>query len=167
MGWFDFQVEQSSIQLQFATQQDAKAIGIMSRILIEEGLTWSWTPEKVARHIQNPNSLVVIAKNYGEILGFAILECFQARAHLSLLAISIPYQRMGIGKHLIAFLEQCVWFSGITLISLEVRKKNHCARKFYHSLEYDEVRNIPKYYGGRETAIQLIHHLKIPSPTWT
>ena len=52
---------QSSVTMRPATVADAKAIAHLSRDLIETGLGWSWTPERVTRAIQDRNTLTVIA----------------------------------------------------------------------------------------------------------
>src|SRR5258705_6236724 len=45
-----------------ARASDAREIAEMSRDLIEEGLTWSWTPARVQHFIMGAESSVVVAR---------------------------------------------------------------------------------------------------------
>jgi len=48
--------------LALARASDAREIAEMSRDLIEEGLTWSWTPARVQHFIMGAESSVVVAR---------------------------------------------------------------------------------------------------------
>ncbi len=151
------------MRLELATLKDAKAIGIMSRDLIEHGLGWAWTPFRVAKHILHTNSLVIIARAEKNICGFAILQLTEKVANLSLLAIDPNFQRKGIGRDLVRFVEQSVAIAGISSIFLEVREINESALAFYQALGYCEIKRIPHYYRGQETAIRMVYQLKVPT----
>ncbi|MGH8488515.1 MAG: hypothetical protein ACREXS_06540 [Gammaproteobacteria bacterium] len=58
----------------------------MSRDLVEVGVGWSWTPERVRRSIQCPDTVVLRAHDGPRMRGFAIMEFLEEEAHLSLLA---------------------------------------------------------------------------------
>jgi len=45
-----------------ARSMDAREIAEMSRDLIEQGLTWSWTPARVQHFISGAESSVVVAR---------------------------------------------------------------------------------------------------------
>lgn len=145
------------VKLELAKRSDAKTIACMSRDMIEDGLGWVWTPERVRRHIRNPNVMVLVARKGQRLLGFGIMQFSKGQAHLNLLAVRLDYQRAGIGRELMTMLERCAELSGASTILLEVRLKNSQARAFYHSLGYTEISRIPHYYRGKEDAIRMAY----------
>jgi ribosomal-protein-alanine N-acetyltransferase len=132
----------------------------MSRDLIEAGLGWSWTPDKIVRQIRCRDTLVLVAHQKGRLLGFASMGFAQEDAHLNLLCVVQPHQRCGIGRRLIKLLEDTAMVAGIACIHLEVRASNHEARHFYHTLGYETVKQLPRYYRGQESAIRMVHNLR-------
>jgi len=146
----------SNICMRLARTADAATIAVMSRELIESGLGWSWTPERVTRNINDRETLTIIAADSGRIAGFALAQFSDEYVHLSLLAVSMDYQRRGIGRRLIKWIEESALVAGISTIHLEVRATNQAARKFYRALGFREIALMPFYYRGREAAVRLI-----------
>jgi len=109
------------VELGLARLSDAKRIATMSRELIEHGLGWSWTPDRVANHIRGPDTVVLAAKALGGLVGFAIMYFGEEDAHLNLLAVSPLHRRTGIGRRLMRWLERSAGFAGICAIHVEVR----------------------------------------------
>jgi ribosomal-protein-alanine N-acetyltransferase len=136
----------------------------MSRDLVEHGLPWSWDGERVAKHVRCPDSVVLTAQVERQLIGFAIMHFRDESAHLHLLAIESGYQRLGIGRRLIEWLEENGRVAGTFIVSLEVRAKNQGARAFYRRLGYTELVCIPGYYSGREAAIRMSRDLRCRSP---
>jgi len=149
--------------LELARLSDAPVIAAMSSRLIEAGLTPSWPPERVARHIRNPDSLVLTARHSGRILGFAIMQYGDAAAHLNLLAVETASHRHGIGRALLGWLEETAVVAGTFLIQLEVRASNPAARAFYESRGYRETGRVVGYYQRLEDAIQMERNLAVPA----
>jgi ribosomal-protein-alanine N-acetyltransferase len=144
-----------------ANPGDAYEIAVMSRYLIEVGLRgWTWPPERVAKSIKarDTNVLVVDVKNTR--VGFAIMDFGATTAHLSLLAVKPTHQRCGIGRKLMAWLEEAALTAGITTVSLELRSNNFAARTFYRMLGYKELAYIPGYYRGVETAVKMARDIR-------
>ncbi len=139
---------------------DATWIATLSRTLIENGIGWTWRPSRVARHILRPNSAVITARTEAFIAGFAIMRFFDDYAHLDLLAVDRPYQRLGIGRRLIEWLENTARTGGCLVVHLEVRENNLHAQAFYRALGYMELVRIPGYYQRRETAVRLFRYLR-------
>ncbi|MBF0276375.1 MAG: GNAT family N-acetyltransferase [SAR324 cluster bacterium] len=150
------------IRLELGKPKDAKTIGLMSRDLIENGLGWTWTPLRVAKHIFNPNSLVVVARSKKTVCGFVILQFTEKTANMSLLAVDPSFQRKGIGSDLVRFVEQSANAAGLASIFLEVREINKGALIFYRSHGYRQINLLPRYYRNRETAIRMVYQLKVP-----
>jgi ribosomal-protein-alanine acetyltransferase len=153
-------VGHQAVEFKLARLSDAQRIALMSRDLVESGLPWSWTPRRVALHIREQESNVLTAWTGGQLVGFAIMQFFDEHAHLNLLAVDPAHRRLGIGRQLIEWLEATARVGGIIWINLEVRAGNTSAQEFYRRLGYREVRRIPGYYSGRETAVGMTHDLR-------
>lgn len=152
--------QDQAVELKLARLRDAQQIARMSRDLVEQGLPWSWTAPRVVAHIRGQESNVLTAWVGGHLVGFAVMQFYDEHAHLNLLAVDPQYRRFGIGRKLIVWLEETARVGGIFTINLEVRANNSGARTFYRTLGYQEVRVIPGYYSGRETAIRMTHDLR-------
>lgn len=146
-----------------ATASDAGAISSMSARLIEAGLPQSWTVWRVTNYIRNKNSVVLAARSGGLLAGFAIMNFKDSEAHLNLLAVEPDYQRNGIGRSLLRWLEETAVVAGTFLISLEVRADNDDALGFYSDLGYQETGLIPRYYDDRYDAALLARDLRVDS----
>jgi len=142
--------------IRLATEADAQSIAVMSRCLIELGLRgWSWNPPRVARAIRSRDTCVVVAEVEHQAAGFAIAEFSDTRMHVSLLAVEAAQQRKGIGRTLMAWLEQSALTAGISTVQLELRANNPGAKFFYQALGFDFVGKVPGYYRGEETAFKM------------
>ncbi len=127
----------------------------MSRELIETGLGWSWTPVRVGRNIRDRETLSIVACAGDKVIGFAICQFASQHAHLSLLAVRQDYQRVGVGRQLVRWIEESALTAGITAMQLEVRAANEGARRFYRCLGFSEVALMPFYYRGKEAGVRL------------
>ena len=146
----------SATVYRLAVPADAYEIAVMSRYLIEVGLRgWTWPPERVGKAIRARDTNVVVADVKQHLVGFAIMDFGDTAAHLSLLAVKPTHQRCGIGRRLVAWLEDAALVAGITSVSLELRSNNFPARTFYRMLGYKELAYIPGYYRGVETAVKM------------
>ncbi len=157
------------ITLRPAHSDDGPAIAAMSHELIETGLGWSWTPQRVARAIAHRDVLSVIAIDQGRLVAFAIMQFSGDAAHLALLAVRSTHQRRGIGRRLLGWLTESCYAAGVATVHLELRVTNHAARRFYRALGFSETAFIPGYYRGRETGLRMMHVLREPNaplPEW-
>ena len=149
----------SPSSIRFATRADALAIAEMSRDLIEHGLEWSWTKERVRRCLRHPDTNVVVAIRDADRAGFGIMKYGDEEAHLLLLAVRPAHGRRGVGRALVEWLEASARVAGIVRISLEARFSNVDARNFYARLGYSQAELLPGYYGGRETSVRMAKEL--------
>jgi len=159
-----------NITLRPGRPDDATRIAAMSRDLIETGLGWSWGPDRVARSIANKDTSTLLACERERVVAFAIMYFGEEHAHLNLLAVRQSHQRLGIGKHMIAWLVESAHAAGIATIHLELRAANYTARSFYRSLGFTESAYIPGYYRGREMALRMVRVLRkpgVPLPAWS
>ena len=144
-----------------ACPADAYEIAVMSRYLIEVGLRgWSWPPERVVKAIRARDTNVLAAEVRGHLVGFAIMDFGDTAAHLSLFAVKPSHQRCGIGRQLMAWLEEAALTAGITTINLELRVNNFAARTFDGMGGYKETSYIPGYYRGVETAVKMVRDIR-------
>lgn len=132
---------------------EAARIASLSRLHVEHGLRWRWTPDRVKRSISDRETVVLLATLQGEIVGFAIMKFGDLEAHLHLLAVAPKQRRLGIGRAMIAWLEKSCHTAGMQHIRLEVRAGNEPARAFYERLGYRKLGHIRAYYDRRETAL--------------
>ncbi len=142
-----------------ARLDEAAEIAFMSRDMIEQGLAWRWTPRRVAGSIKAADVNVLIARGGQRLAGFAIMRYEEDNAHLDLLAVAPQCRRTGVGKALVRWLEECAVVAGIFNVTLELRAGNQGARRFYASLGYRPVAEVPGYYQGREAALRMQHDL--------
>lgn len=158
-------MSEAQITLRLGKPADAYEIATMSRCLIEVGLRgWSWHPERVVKAIRARNTTVVVAAVGDKLVGFAIMEFADTKAHLSLLAVKPTHQRCNIGRQLMAWLEESALTAGIATISLELRANNFGGRSFYHALGFREATYIAGYYQGTETALRMARDIRRQIP---
>jgi ribosomal-protein-alanine N-acetyltransferase len=145
--------------LGLARPADAREIAVMSRDLIEQGLTWSWIPARVQHFISGPESQVIVARRERRIAAFAIMHFGDEVAHLNLLAVAPEHRRQGLGRQLMSWLTTTAIEAGIFRINLELRTNNEGARTFYESLGFDQLGIVQGYYQGREAALRMSRRL--------
>src|SRR6202035_2020299 len=146
--------------LALARASDAREIAEMSRDLMEEGLTWSWTPARVQHFIMGAESSVVVARRARSgggrcLAAFAIMHFGDEIAHLNLLAVAPDHRRQGLGRQLMGWLTATAIEAGVFRINLELRTQNDSARIFYECLGFDQMGIVQGYYQGREAALRM------------
>lgn len=153
----------SDLTLRLARPAEATKIAAMSRDLIEYGLDWRWTPRRIAASIRAPNANVLLACVAERVAGFAIMRYADDDAHLDLLAVAPGYRRLGIGRKLLEWLEECARIGGTFNIALEVRVNNLGAQRFYRRMGYRALLRLPGYYQGVEAALRMSRDLSSQS----
>lgn len=155
-----------TLEIARARPADVPVIADMSRRLVEVGLPWTWTPARIARHLHHPESLVLTARGSGgatnSLAGFAIAHFGDDIVHLNLLAVDSRWQRRGLGRRLVEWLEQSAVTAGTFSLCLEVRARNPVALLFYRQLGFVETGRVPRYYSGREDALRFSKDLRDP-----
>jgi ribosomal-protein-alanine N-acetyltransferase len=149
-------------RLRLADQSDAPTLAAMSRDLIEVGLGWQYRTRRIAQLIADVDAIAVVATDIERTLGFAIMTLGDERAHLVLLAVRPSHHRLGLARHLSAWLVESATVAGIATIHVELRVDNKAAYAFYNAIGFAETLRTPGYYRGRETAISMIRMLRVP-----
>jgi [ribosomal protein S18]-alanine N-acetyltransferase len=155
--------------LGLARVTDSREIAEMSRDLVEQGLTWAWTPARVQHFISGADSSVVVARcerrgdsrreDARTIAAFAIMHFGDEVAHLNLLAVAPEHRRQGLGRQLMDWLSATAIEAGVFRINLELRSKNEEARAFYENLGFEQLGVVQGYYQGREAALRMSRRL--------
>ena len=162
-------MNEKAITIRIADAGDARQIALMSRDLVETGLGWKYDPARILRALRSRDTLTVAACERGGIVGFAIMEFGDERAHLVLLAVRPLHRRLGIGRRMLEWLVESALTAGIASIHLELRAGNEAARGFYRAMGFSETMLVPGYYQGRESALRMLRVLRAtgePAYTW-
>jgi len=149
-----------TLVLRTAHRSEASVLATMSRMHVEHGLHWRWTPERVRRHIEAADSVVLVASVGGNLVGCAIMKFGEVTAHLYLLVVQPKARNNGIGRALLGWLETSCRTAGIRNVRLELRATNNTARRFYEALGYASVSRVEQYYDQRETALVMAKSLE-------
>lgn len=150
----------AAITLRPAVPRDAHAIAQMSRDYVEHGLGWKYDPVRVQAAIRRRDVTVLTALERGIVVGFAMMEFGDERAHLVLLAVRPTHRRRGIGRRMFEWLLKSAVTAGIESVHLELRVRNVAAQRFYRALGFSETIVVPRYYGAGEAALRMIRVLR-------
>ena len=148
----------ADVEIQLAVPADAAEIAQLSRVSIEHGLMWRWTPRRVLACQDDASTNVVVTRELRSLAGFGIMGYGDDRGHLLLLAVTSPKRRSGIGSALLCWLESSALTAGIGVIQVEVRSSNTDAQSFYRNNGYAEVARLANYYQGVESAVRMEKH---------
>lgn len=156
---------QVDARIALARPSDARAIALLSREVIEGGLSWRWTPGRVLRSLADANTNVIVARAAATapLAGFAIMKYGEQEAHLLLLAVLPARRRQGVGRALLDWLETTARTAGTGVIRLETRASNAAARAFYRARGYTEIDRLRGYYEGAEDAVRMAKDLHTAS----
>jgi ribosomal protein S18 acetylase RimI-like enzyme len=154
-------------RFELALPGDAAPIAFLSRRLIEAGLPPSWPADRVLCHIKRTDSVVLTSRFHGQLVGFAIMQFGDDRAHLNLLAVAGAHQRRGLGRQLMNWLHESALVAGTFLVGLELRATNSSAQRFYESLGYRPGGVMAGYYQGVEDALRMTRDLHVGRGTTT
>jgi len=111
-------------------------------------------PEPYIRSLAESGSdsfLVAIEEN--KAVGYVSALIHGKDAHVASIAVLKDYRRRGIGRALMYYLIKSLKLRNIKTISLEVRKSNTSAIRFYESLGFERVGVMPSYYEDGEDAV--------------
>lgn len=102
----------------------------------------------------------MVAEYMGELVGFAAGTISgQQSARILMLAVVNEFRCRGIGTMLLnAFMNECA-LKGVRTISLEVRKSNSIAVKFYTRFGFQILKILPRYYSDGEDGYQMWKNL--------
>ena len=152
----------AAITLRLARPCDAQPIALMSRDLIEAGLGWKYDAARIRRLMGGADTITLVACDREAVVGFAVMEFGDERAHLILLAVRPAQRRWGTGRRMLEWLLESARTAGMASVHLELRAGNEAARAFYRAMGFAETIVVPGYYGGRESAMRMLRVLRLP-----
>ena len=109
-----------------------------------------WKPQNFKSELQNVSSKYIVAKENGEIVGFAGIWYSVDDAHITNIVVRKSYRNKGIGSLLLEKLIELAKTK--TSLTLEVNTKNEIAQKLYLKYGFKNLGIRKKYYDGIEDA---------------
>jgi ribosomal-protein-alanine acetyltransferase len=111
----------------------------------------AFTKQQIAQLLQNSNSISLVAKEDGNIIGFIIGALFMEDGnivgHVLTIDVSPSHRRKGVGLKLLQEMEKIFRDKGAKVCRLEVREDNVAAISLYRKLGYRKVGMLKHYYG--------------------
>jgi [ribosomal protein S18]-alanine N-acetyltransferase len=127
------------------SEQVAAAVALDQRCL--GGL---WSANGYQREIDSPNSdllgLVALETTQPQMIGLACLWAILDEAHITLLAVDLPYRNQGLGQALLYALLRAAARRGLEWATLEVRLSNQTAIALYQKFGFERVGQRRGYY---------------------
>ncbi len=126
---------------------------IFIALLEKECFADPWSAEGVVSSVAEGVRFFVFEEN-GRILGYAGLQTVLDEGYITNIAVTKSARGRGIGKMLLAHLDEVAKDSLLSFISLEVRESNAAAIALYEKCGYENVGKRPAFYENpREDAI--------------
>jgi ribosomal-protein-alanine N-acetyltransferase len=106
--------------------------------------------QQIASLLTNYNSISLVAKINGKIVGFIIgiihIERNSLVGHILTIDVSPQYRRRGVAQNLLQEIEKIFREKGVKSCRLEVREDNIAALRLYQKLGYKKVARLKDYY---------------------
>ncbi|MGP1569469.1 MAG: ribosomal protein S18-alanine N-acetyltransferase [Eubacteriales bacterium] len=115
-----------------------------------------WSLDSFENELENVNTTYVVVCDGDEIVGFAGFWKIANEGHITRVMISKDYRRQALGKVMLEFLMMLGKDMGVSEYTLEMRRSNEPALKFYEKLGFAVEGIRPKYYqNNMEDALVL------------
>ena len=124
--------------------------------------TFPWTEGIFRDCLKVGYSAWVVVSPADEVLAYAVMSMAVGEAHVLNLCVEPAYHQQGLGRFLMAHLQQLARSAGMDVMLLEVRKSNAAAIALYQSLGFHKLGVRKNYYparDGSEDALLLGHTL--------
>ncbi|NLT74082.1 MAG: GNAT family acetyltransferase [Chloroflexi bacterium] len=95
--------------------------------------------EEVARRCQRDRELFLVAEGDGAIIGVVMGGWDGRRGWIHHLAVAPDFRGLGLGRSLVAAIEERLCEVGCLKVNLLVRRENRAARQLYEHLGYREA----------------------------
>jgi ribosomal-protein-alanine N-acetyltransferase len=113
-------------------------------------------PPNILIDIYNLGAGFLVAQQDNIVVGYIIFWIrFEDEGHIISLAVEKKYRRKGVGSQLEKTATKIFKKYNVKKIKLEVRSKNHGARKFYKKMGFHQQEFLEKYYEDLEDAILM------------
>jgi ribosomal-protein-alanine N-acetyltransferase len=112
----------------------------------------AFTKQQIASLLTDYNSISLVAKANGEIVGFIIGMLYSENGkivgHILTVDVLPEHRRKGIGLRLLKEIEEIFKGKGVNVCVLEAREDNIAALRLYQKLGYQKVAKLKHYYGS-------------------
>lgn len=126
---------------------------------IEKGcFSVPWTRESFVREISgNKCARYVVLEREGRVLAYAGMWLVLDEAHVTNIAVHPQHRGKGYGEQVTHELMRLAANTGMTWMTLEVRRSNVIAQALYHKLGFSDVGYRKRYYeDNKEDALIMI-----------
>jgi len=113
----------------------------------------SWTYNQFAEELDRSFSCFIVAEKSGIITGYAIAWFIAGELQINSIAVKKDFRRHGIGRKLLDFLISRYSSEILSILYIEVRKKNTEALNFYKSYGLTETGLRKNYYGNDDAIL--------------
>lgn len=114
--------------------------------------TEAFTKHQIAYLLTDSNSVILVSRVKGEIVGFIIgkthMDKKPATGQILTIDVSPNQRRKGIGERLLQEIEKTFKDRGVKMCYLEARENNFVALSLYHKFGYKRVGRLENYYGN-------------------
>lgn len=107
----------------------------------------AWTRESYLVELRNPRSWYVVARQAGEVIGYAGMWVIEGEAHITTLAVHGARRQRGLGSLLLSQLLGVAAARGAARVTLEVRERNLAAQSLYEKFGFEKTGELFRYYG--------------------
>ncbi|MCX4303877.1 MAG: ribosomal protein S18-alanine N-acetyltransferase [Clostridia bacterium] len=119
-----------------------------------------WRPSILESELKSENSKYIVAKENGEIVGFAGLWFSPIDAEITNIVTKKTERKRGIGTLLLGKLIEMAKEEKKDNISLEVNENNVAAGILYESAGFEVVGIRKNYYNGKDNAIIMTKYFQ-------
>jgi ribosomal-protein-alanine N-acetyltransferase len=119
-----------------------------------------WDESTLAWVLEYCGNFFFVASVGAGVAGFLAGACEdtgeQVYGHICNFAVAPALRKRGIGRQLVARVEQQFIVAGASAVQLEVRASNLAAQAFYRRCGYRDVFTVPGYYANGEDACMMM-----------
>ncbi len=118
-----------------------------------------WRREFFESEVRNEGRFNIVARRDALLVGYLFAMYFADEMHINKIAVDESVRRQGIA---LALMQRCTAFAaeqGVTSISLEVRRSNEEAQRFYRFLDFEPEYIRSAYYPDGEAAVVMMKEL--------
>lgn len=115
----------------------------------------AWSYASLAAAFENPNTVGLVAEEYGEVIGYGCVTCLFENADLENIVIAEQYRRGGRGARLLdALIAECR-ARKVEKVFLEVRVSNSVALRLYLKAGFVGLNARLRYYPDGEDCLVM------------
>jgi ribosomal-protein-alanine N-acetyltransferase len=139
----------SAIAIEAGGPADLPAVMSVMADSFDPAFGEAWTAPQCAGLLPMHGVWLMLARERGEVVGFALCRAIAGEAELLLLAVRRGRQGRGIGQRLLDAFGEAAAARGGQRLHLEVREGNSAVR-LYVAAGYREAGRRSNYYSGRD-----------------